>query len=261
MLIGHSDGSAGTDIGHLKVTIHHNFFDGSRQRHPRVRFGEPVHVYNNYFRANELYGVASTMNAGVLVEGNYFENVPYPVLVGLRRQRSRARRPARQRLRGFGRPADGGQRRGAAHLLRLHPRQRRRRAAHRPCGRRRRQDLSGGQGPRPSGDSGVSVDPFPGQQDLEPGVARPDSTRMSPWCLLTTIRYEMSSPSPVPSPTGLVVKNGSKIRLCTSGGMPGPVSPISTTTCSSGPGGAHGQRAAPAHRAQRRCRSGWSTPG
>lgn len=82
MLIGHSDGAASTDKGHLKVSIHHNFFDGSRQRHPRVRFGEPVHVYNNYFRANELYGVASTMDAGVLVEGNYFENVPHPILVG-----------------------------------------------------------------------------------------------------------------------------------------------------------------------------------
>ncbi|GAA3687264.1 pectate lyase [Lentzea roselyniae] len=82
MLLGHSDGASSTDKGRLKVSIHHNFFDGSRQRHPRVRFGEPVHVYNNYFRSNELYGVASTMDAGVLVEGNYFENVPHPVLVG-----------------------------------------------------------------------------------------------------------------------------------------------------------------------------------
>lgn len=78
MLIGHSDGNASQDTGHLKVTIHHNYFDGSVQRHPRVRFGEPVHVYNNYFRANSSYGVASTMNAGVLIEGNYFENVPFP---------------------------------------------------------------------------------------------------------------------------------------------------------------------------------------
>jgi pectate lyase len=78
MLIGHSDGNASEDTGHLKVTIHHNYFDGSVQRHPRVRFGEPVHVYNNYFHANSAYGVASTMNAGVLVEGNYFENVPFP---------------------------------------------------------------------------------------------------------------------------------------------------------------------------------------
>ncbi|MFD0663534.1 pectate lyase family protein [Thermocatellispora tengchongensis] len=34
MLIGHSDGAASTDTGRLKVTIHHNFFDNSRQRHP-----------------------------------------------------------------------------------------------------------------------------------------------------------------------------------------------------------------------------------
>ncbi|GIG92945.1 pectate lyase family protein [Plantactinospora endophytica] len=80
MLISHSDGAAGTDVGHLKVSIHHNFFDNSRQRHPRIRFGEPVHVYNNYFLGNELYGVASTENAGVVVEGNYFENVPYPLI-------------------------------------------------------------------------------------------------------------------------------------------------------------------------------------
>ncbi|MEV4630833.1 pectate lyase [Micromonospora sp. NPDC049523] len=79
MLISHSDGAGSTDIGHLKVSIHHNFFDHSRQRHPRVRFGEPVHVYNNYFLGNDLYAVASTENAGVLVEGNYFENVPYPI--------------------------------------------------------------------------------------------------------------------------------------------------------------------------------------
>ncbi|WP_327699171.1 pectate lyase family protein [Streptomyces sp. NBC_00459] len=78
MLIGHSDGNGSQDTGHLKVTIHHNYFDGSNQRHPRVRFGEPVHVYNNYFRANGSYGVASTMNAGVLVEANQFENVAHP---------------------------------------------------------------------------------------------------------------------------------------------------------------------------------------
>ncbi|GAA2911758.1 pectate trisaccharide-lyase [Streptosporangium fragile] len=79
MLISHSDGAAGTDVGHLKVTIHHNFFDHSRQRHPRIRFAEPVHVFNNYFLGNELYGVASTENAGVVVEGNYFKDVPHPL--------------------------------------------------------------------------------------------------------------------------------------------------------------------------------------
>ncbi|MEV0225428.1 pectate lyase [Streptomyces sp. NPDC050704] len=78
MLLGHSDGNGSQDAAKLKVSIHHNFFDGSRQRHPRVRFGEPVHIYNNYYKGNAIYGVASTMNAGVVVEGNYFESVPYP---------------------------------------------------------------------------------------------------------------------------------------------------------------------------------------
>nr|MDT0660886.1 LamG-like jellyroll fold domain-containing protein [Micromonospora sp. DSM 115978] len=77
MLVGHSD-SFPADVGYLKVTYHHNLFDGSNQRHPRVRFGDPVHVYNNHYRNIGLYGVASTENAGVLVERNYFENVAYP---------------------------------------------------------------------------------------------------------------------------------------------------------------------------------------
>ena len=80
-LLGHSDKPdvLAEDRGRLRVTYHHNFFDGSRTRHPRVRIGEPVHVFNNYFRATE-YGVASTADAGVLVEGNCFEDVPAPTL-------------------------------------------------------------------------------------------------------------------------------------------------------------------------------------
>ncbi|MBT2419320.1 pectate lyase [Streptomyces sp. ISL-22] len=78
MLLGHSDANSGQDTGKLKVSVHHNFFDGSSQRHPRVRFGEPVHVYNNYYKGNAVYGVASTMNAGVLVEGNHFDTVAHP---------------------------------------------------------------------------------------------------------------------------------------------------------------------------------------
>jgi len=78
MLLGHSDDNGSQDIGHLRVTYHHNWFDGTTQRHPRVRFGNPVHVYNNYYDNNGGYGVASTENAGVLVEGNYFENVDDP---------------------------------------------------------------------------------------------------------------------------------------------------------------------------------------
>ena len=61
------------------MTYHHNFFDGTKTRHPRVRFSESVHVFNNYFRNNE-YGVASLMDAGVFVEANVFEDVEHPTL-------------------------------------------------------------------------------------------------------------------------------------------------------------------------------------
>jgi pectate lyase len=79
-LVGHSDSNGSVDKGHLRVTYHHNWFDGTEQRHPRVRFADPVHVFNNYYSGNEGYGVASTMNAGVLVEGNYFEGVRNPTV-------------------------------------------------------------------------------------------------------------------------------------------------------------------------------------
>ncbi|WP_035738300.1 pectate lyase family protein [Glycomyces arizonensis] len=81
MLLGHSDDHT-EDIGHLRVTYHHNFFNGTNQRNPRVRFGEGVHVVNNYYRDIGSYGVATTMDAGVILEANYFENVEDPVHIG-----------------------------------------------------------------------------------------------------------------------------------------------------------------------------------
>ncbi|GAA2214991.1 pectate trisaccharide-lyase [Nonomuraea monospora] len=82
MLLGHSDSNAAEDRGRLRVTYHHNWFDGTNQRHPRVRFGNPVHVFNNFYGSVGSYGVASTMEGGVLVEGNYFENTDDPFHLG-----------------------------------------------------------------------------------------------------------------------------------------------------------------------------------
>jgi pectate lyase len=79
MLLGHDDSNGPQDIGRLKVTYHHNWFDQTPQRNPRVRFGEPVHVYNNYYLHNTDVGVACQADAGCLVEGNYFENTEEPV--------------------------------------------------------------------------------------------------------------------------------------------------------------------------------------
>ncbi|WP_433373994.1 pectate lyase family protein [Actinoplanes sp. CA-142083] len=79
-LLGHSDDNASEDTGHLRVTYHHNYFRNCDQRGPRVRFGNPVHVYNNYYYNSGTYGVATTCNAGVYVERNYFENTPNTVV-------------------------------------------------------------------------------------------------------------------------------------------------------------------------------------
>lgn len=81
-LLGHSDDNAGEDADALHVTYAFNWFDGTNQRNPRVRFGNPVHVLNNYYDDIGSYGVASTEDAGVLVEGNYFENTEDPFHLG-----------------------------------------------------------------------------------------------------------------------------------------------------------------------------------
>lgn len=85
-LVGHSDNNSSEDTGKLKLTYHHNEFSNCFQRNPRVRFGNPVHVFNNYYvitaSPSYSYGIATTCGAGVLVEGNYFENMTDPTHVG-----------------------------------------------------------------------------------------------------------------------------------------------------------------------------------
>jgi pectate lyase len=80
-LLGHDDGHT-ADRGRLRVTYHHNYFNNTNQRTPRVRFGNPVHVYNNYYRNVRSYCIATTQEAGVINEGNYFENCNRTVDLG-----------------------------------------------------------------------------------------------------------------------------------------------------------------------------------
>ena len=74
-LVGHSNKQS-SDV-QITATFHHNWFEGSSSRHPRVRFGT-VHVYNNLYDGNTTYGVGSAYGAKVLVEYNYFDGVQLP---------------------------------------------------------------------------------------------------------------------------------------------------------------------------------------
>jgi pectate lyase len=73
--------SEGTTAG-LYITYHHNWYDHSDSRHPRVRYYS-AHVYNNYYDGNAKYGVGSTMGSSVFVEANYFRNCKYPMLTSM----------------------------------------------------------------------------------------------------------------------------------------------------------------------------------
>jgi pectate lyase len=66
----------------LYVTYHHNWYDHSDSRHPRVRFYS-AHVYNNYFDGNSKYGAGSTLGSSVFMEGNFFRNCKYPMLTSM----------------------------------------------------------------------------------------------------------------------------------------------------------------------------------
>ncbi|KAH7667746.1 Pectate lyase protein [Dioscorea alata] len=70
MLIG-ADSSHVTDRC-MRVTIHHCFFNGTRQRHPRVRFGK-VHLYNNYTRNWGIYAVCASVESQIHSQCNIYE--------------------------------------------------------------------------------------------------------------------------------------------------------------------------------------------
>jgi len=66
-----------TDAWH---TYHHNWFDHSDSRHPRIRV-QFFHVYNNYYDGVAKYGIGCTSGGSAFVENNYFRNCKYPMLI------------------------------------------------------------------------------------------------------------------------------------------------------------------------------------
>jgi pectate lyase len=66
----------------LYITYHHNWFDHSDSRHPRVRYYS-AHIYNNYYDGTAKYGAGSTLGSSLFVEGNYFRNSKNPMMTSM----------------------------------------------------------------------------------------------------------------------------------------------------------------------------------
>lgn len=71
-----------SESGENFISYHHNWFDHSDSRHPRVRTMS-VHVWNNYYDGVAGYAVGATMGANVFVEANCFRDVNKPMLISL----------------------------------------------------------------------------------------------------------------------------------------------------------------------------------
>lgn len=68
-----------TESGPNYITYHHNWFDHSDSRMARIRTMS-VHMYNNYYLHNDVYGVGATMGSSVFMESNYFDSTKRPIM-------------------------------------------------------------------------------------------------------------------------------------------------------------------------------------
>lgn len=66
----------------IYFTYHHNWFDHSDSRHPRLAHAT-VHVYNNYYDGNGSMGLLSTETTSAFVEANYYRNTPFPMMINM----------------------------------------------------------------------------------------------------------------------------------------------------------------------------------
>ena len=69
MLLGESTDAAENEA--IRVTMHHNWFDGTYTYHPRLRFGR-VHSFNNLFEEWGDYATGSSMFGQLVSEANIY---------------------------------------------------------------------------------------------------------------------------------------------------------------------------------------------
>lgn len=68
-----------SETGPNYIDYHHNWFDHSDSRHPRIRTMS-VHVWNNYYDGVSKYGVGAAQQSCAFVENNFFRNSKNPML-------------------------------------------------------------------------------------------------------------------------------------------------------------------------------------
>lgn len=71
-----------SESGENWITYHHNWFDHSDSRMARVRTMS-VHMYNNYYQHNDVYGIGATSGSSIFMESNYFDAVKRPIMSSL----------------------------------------------------------------------------------------------------------------------------------------------------------------------------------
>ena len=71
-----------SETGENWITYHHNWFDHSDSRMARVRTMS-VHMYNNYYLHNDVYGIGATSGSSIFMESNYFDAVKRPIMSSL----------------------------------------------------------------------------------------------------------------------------------------------------------------------------------
>ena len=62
------------------ITYHHNWYDHSDSRHPRVRTCT-IHAYNNFYDGISKYGIGATSGCSIFSEANYFLNTSRPMMI------------------------------------------------------------------------------------------------------------------------------------------------------------------------------------
>ncbi|WP_308363988.1 MULTISPECIES: RICIN domain-containing protein [unclassified Microbulbifer] len=66
-------------VGDSQVSYHHNFFDYTGGRNPKVDgSASRAHLYNNYYKKITYFGIQTINSAQALVEANYFDDTRAP---------------------------------------------------------------------------------------------------------------------------------------------------------------------------------------